>query len=185
MATAALIGLTVGSLVVLVLAVALYVSIGEKQLHTAPAIAHDGPRVGRPAPQVRISGIDGTAITVPSGRQQVLLFADHSLLDFEDLLGLLVGDQADRPAVIVLGSSARTSTDLLEGLHLGVPAAVVPHDVYHRYRVRVMPYAVVVDSLGRVTSSRLVNTSYQLRQLAQVRLETVPAGVPPTAGTSP
>jgi len=180
-ATAALVVLVVLSALVLVAAFALLVSVGEKQLHTPLAIAHDGPRVGRSAPRVDVRGLDGAAIVVPSGRRQVLLFTDHSLLDFEDLLGLLTVDDADRPDVVVLGSADRTSAGLLGALELRVPAGVVPHEVYHRYRVRVMPYAVVVDATGRVATSGLVNTPFQLRHLAQVGLETEAVGA---SGTS-
>ena len=107
-------------------------------------------------------------------------------MDFDELLDLLSHDQADRPDVVVLGSSDRTSATLLAGLELAVPAAVVPHRVYDRFRVRVMPYAVVVDAAGRVATSGLVNTPFQLRHLAQVGLETEPVGaVDPARGVSP
>ena len=178
MATAVLVLLTVLSALVLVAASGLFVTVGEKQLHTPLAIARDGPRVGRPAPPITARATDGTAVAVPAGRRQVLLFADHSLMDFAELLALLVADRADRPDVVVLGSAERTSAALLEGLGLQVPAAVVPHKVYDRYRVRVMPYAVVVDAAGGVATSALVNTPFQLRHLAQVDLGSEPAGAP-------
>ena len=182
MATAVLVGLTVLSLLVLVLAVGLFVTLGAKQLHTPLAIAHDGPRAGRRAPRLQARAIDGSEITAATGRRQVLLFTDHSLMEFEELLGLLTDDRAERPEVVVIGSADRTSAELLEGLDLRVPAAVVPHEVYDRYRVRVMPYAVVVDTAGRVATSGLVNTPFQLRHLAQVGLDLEPA--PPPGATS-
>jgi len=177
-ATAVLVVLVVLSVVVLVAAFGLLVSLGEKQLHTPLAIAHDGPRVGRPASHLEVRAIDGRAVIVPAGHRQVLLFGDHSLLDFADLLELLAADDADRPAVVVLGSADQTSVSLLEGLELRVPAAIVPHEVYDRYRIRVMPYAVVVGADGRVVTSGLVNTSFQLRHLAQVGLGFELTGVP-------
>lgn len=186
MATAALVALTFLSLVVLVLAVGLLVNLGARQLSTPVAIAHDGPRTGRPAPRLDLRALDGGTLVVPSGRRQVLLFGDHSLMDFEELLDLLTDARADRPDVVVLGSSDRTSAALLEGLELTVPAAVVPHRVYDRFRVRVMPYAVVVDAAGRVATSGLVNTPFQLRHLAQVGLETEPLpATGPARGVSP
>ena len=105
---------------------------------------------------------------------------------FEDLLALLTDDRAERPEVAVLGSANRTSAALLEGLSLQVPAAVVPHEVYDRYRIRVMPYAVVVDAAGRVATSGLVNTPFQLRHLAQVGLDPESAQSPgATSAVSP
>lgn len=169
MATTVLVVLVVLSLAVLVLGIALYVHVGSTQLGTAAAIAHDGPRVGRRAPAVEVTTIDGAPLVVPSGRREVLLFADHSLIDFEDLLELLgIGDRGDLPPVVVLGSRDQTSAELVSGLDLGVPTAVVPHAIYHRYRVRVMPYAVVVGDDGRVVTSGLANTPFRLRHLAQV-----------------
>ena len=171
MATASLVALAVLSLAVLVLATGLLVNLGARQLSTPLAIAHDGPRVGRPAPRLNLRAVDGRAVVVPSDRRQVVLFTDHSLLDFEDLLSVLTDRLADRPEVVVLGSTNRTSAALLEGLGLDVPAVLVPPTVYDRYMVRVMPYAVVVDASGRVVTSGLVNTTFQLRHLALVGLE--------------
>ena len=149
-------------------------SVGAEQLHTQLAIAHVGPRAGRPAPRLDLRSTDGVTMVVPAGRRQVLLFADHSLLDFGDLLDLLTAgpdDGADRPDSRRSVSADRTSAALLAGLELRVPLAVVPHAVYDRYRVRVMPYAVVVDAAGRVATSGLVNSAFQLRHLAQVGLD--------------
>jgi hypothetical protein len=171
MATASLVALAVLSLVVLVLATGLLANLGARQLSTPLAIAHDGPRVGRPAPRLEVRAVDGSAVVVPAGRRQVLLFTDHSLMDFEELLAVLIDVRADRPDVVVFGSGNRTSAALLEGLGLDVPVALVPHAVYDRYRVRVMPYAVVVDASGLVVTSGLVNTPFQLRHLAEVGLE--------------
>lgn len=168
MATTVLIVLAALSLVVLVLAVALYVSVGASQLHGPLAIAYDGPRAGRAAPRLDVATLDGGRVVVPSGRRQVLLFADHSLMDFEEILELLGSDDRGLPDLVVLGSTDRTSAELLRGLELRVPAAMVPHSVYERYRVRVMPYAVVVDADGNAVTSGLVNTQFQLRHLAQV-----------------
>lgn len=169
MATTVLIVLAALSLVLLVLAVALYVSVGASQLHGPLAIAYDGPRAGRAAPRLDVVTLDGGRVVVPTGRRQVLLFADHSLMDFEEILELLGSDdRGGLPDLVVLGSTDRTSAELLRGLELRVPAAMVPHSVYERYRVRVMPYAVIVDADGNAVTSGLVNTQFQLRHLAQV-----------------
>lgn len=177
MATTVLIVLAVLSLLVLVLAVALYVSVGAAQLHGPLAIAYDGPRAGRAAPRLDVATLDGGRVVVPSGRRQVLLFADHSLMDFEEILELLASDdRGDLPDLVVLGSTDRTSAELLRGLELRVPAAMVQHSVYERFRVRVMPYAVVVDSDGSTVTSGLVNTQFQFRHLAQVGQQTEPVG---------
>lgn len=169
MATALLVVLTVLGLVVLILAIALFVHLGTAQLRSPEAIAHDGPRPGRRAPAVDVTTIDGAPLIVPAGRRQILVFADHSLIDFEELLALLrSGDRADLPEVVVLGAHDQTSAELLSGLDLAVPTALVPHAIYGQYRVRVMPYAVVVGADGKVVTRGLVNTPFRLRHLAQV-----------------
>lgn len=183
MATATLAVLAVLSLVVLVLALGLLSGEGHKQLNTPLAISNDGPRVGRPAPRATIETISGDKITVPNGTRQILLFADHSLMEFDDLLPWLASEPADPPGLVVVGSMDRTSAALLAGLGLGVPTAVVPHAIYDRYRIRVMPYAVVIDASGRVVTSGLVNTPFQVRHLAQVGLA-VEAPAPPTGRPS-
>lgn len=180
MATTVLTVLVLLSLVVLLLAVSLYVSVGASQLHGAEAIAYDGPRVGRAVPRLDVATIGADArVVVPSGRRQVLLFADHSLMDFEEILELLSAeDRADLPDLAVLGSTDRTSAELISGLGLRVPAAMVAHTVYEGYRVRVMPYAVVVEADGTAVTSGLVNTRFQLRHLAQVGLRPEPVERP-------
>jgi hypothetical protein len=175
MATASLAVLAVLSLGVLVLSVGLYAHVGASQLHTSAAIAHDGPRPGSRAPALDVPASHGGRLVVPAGVRQVLLFADHSLIEFPELLAPLTGQPADLPPVAVLGSSDRTSSDLIAGLGLTVPYAVVPHAIYHRYRIRVMPYAVVIESAGRVVTSGLVNTLHQLDHLARVGVKSEPA----------
>jgi hypothetical protein len=167
----------------------------------ADALARDGLRRGQWAPSWTLTGAAGTAgmpgtpgtvheSPPPAGVLQLIVFADHSLKSFPSVVaGLreLRGSEtaSDLQVVIMTRGASAGVAEMLGQLGLdGVPVLVGSPALYAAYNVRVMPFAIFVDSAGIVRASSLVNHDWQLAKLRQV------AGIPPeadadAAGTAP
>ena len=147
-------------IVLIALLLLLILRLGLAGLDTASAIGRDGLRIGSCSPEWRLRS--GEVLQRGNDRWQLLIFSDHSLVSFPELVGVmnrlwrLFSDPLD---VLVL---SRDSPQILhavkEGLNLEVDIAPVDQTVYDRFRVRVMPFAYVVDTAGSVRWRGLVNT---------------------------
>jgi hypothetical protein len=157
----------------LVAAVLALVSVGRFALGGSAGLLGDGLGPGSRAP--RWSGTDqrGRRWSVPSGeRWQLLLFADHSLGAFPELLPALdgPGDDPDDPEIVVLARAATAGKAVaaMPRLGLELPVVGVPERLYGRYNVRVMPWAMFVDPTGIVWGSSLVNRSWKVEKLGVI-----------------
>jgi hypothetical protein len=146
--------------------------LAHMMLSGADALERDGLARGRTAPSWTLSDSAGAWYASPPVRPlQLVLFADHSLKSFPSVVaGLrdLQGD-GDLETVIVTRGPAEPAALALAQLGLGdVPVLAGSPRIYANYNVRVMPFAVFVDSAGLVRGSSLVNHDWQLVKLRQV-----------------
>ncbi len=167
--------------------------LGQVALSGAAALERDGlPRGGR-APAWTLADATGRPRTSPPrGPLQLIMFTDHSLRSFpsvadglRELLAAAPGRDPAPPEIVVLtrGPSAMARAALAELGLAEIPVVAGSPALYARYNVRVMPFAIFVDSGGIVRGSSLVNHDWQLAKLRQVAA--LPAGPPPTARRRP
>jgi hypothetical protein len=146
--------------------------LAHMMLSGADALERDGLARGRTAPSWTLSDSGGARYASPPVRAlQLVLFADHSLKSFPSVVAGLRDLQGDRDleTVIVTRGSAELAALALAQLGLGaVPVLAGSPRIYANYNVRVMPFAVFVDSAGLVRGSSLVNHDWQLVKLRQV-----------------
>lgn len=132
------------------------VLIGHLRLRTADARARDGRLPGDLA-QYNLRAIDGSLILIPAKVWSILLFIDHSVIEFPTLLQE-VQALANEQVVIV---TRQDEPGLLRGILLdeGIHWPIVASGgrVYASCRVEAMPFAQVIDDRGVVRASGLVN----------------------------
>lgn len=152
-------------------------------------VERDGLHRGVPAPRWSLPDADGHRVDSPCRDSettlQLIVFADHSLKSFPsvvDGLATLTREATGLQVVIVLRDRNDMAVPMLRLLGLGgLPVVTASSSLYGRYNVRVMPWAMFIDSSGRVRSSSLVNHAWQidrLWRLARVPLATQPARSP-------
>jgi hypothetical protein len=99
------------------------------------------------------------------------MFTDHSLKSFPSVVdGLREVMAQERLEIVVL---TRRRNELAESaLRLigldGIPVLTGSPSLYAAYNVRVTPFAIFVDSAGRVRASSLVNHAWQVTKLLQL-----------------
>jgi len=153
-------------------------------LSGAEAIENDGLAVGTRAPAWALTDSSGTAHRSPPRQPlQLIMFTDHSLKSFPSVVAGLreVTAQAARlDIVVMLRRSNEIAEPVLRTLGLdGIPVLTGSPALYGRYNVRVIPFAIIVDSAGRVRASSLVNHDWQITKLLQL------ADIPPEPGDWP
>jgi hypothetical protein len=138
----------------------------------AEAIERDGLAPGMHAPGWSL--VDSTGKVVQSPPRvplQLIMFTDHSLKAFPSVVdGLHEVMAQERLEIVVL---TRRRNELAEPvLHLigldGISVLTGSPSLYAAYNVRVTPFAIFVDSAGRVRASSLVNEAWQVRKLLQL-----------------
>jgi hypothetical protein len=159
------------------------VGIGYVRLSEPDAIQRDGLARGRRSPAWRLASLAGQVHASPPLRPlQLVLFGDHSLRSFPSLAAGLRGLAGDEDLEIVImtrGPAGPTGPVLAELGLAAIPVVEGSPALYARYNVRVMPFAIFVDSAGRVRASSLVNHDWQLAKLRLV------AGLPLAQGDLP
>lgn len=152
-------------------------AIVRVRLMSPDAIRRDGLNVGMKAPAWSFPSVR-QKLTVhspplPHEAPQVLLFVDHSLKSFPSLIkGLLElraeTDETVDAIFLVKGPTeiAKRTFDVL-GLS-DIPIVAASDSLYSAYNVRVMPFAIVVNSTGTIRGSSLVNHDWQIRILANI-----------------
>jgi hypothetical protein len=143
------------------------------------AIERDGLARGRQAPRWSLADSAGVVHRSPPARPlQLVIFADHSLKSFPSVLDGLRDLIARRDPGLEIVVLLRRRNDLAEPLLRiflpqtpsldSVPVLTGTPALYAAYNVRVGPFAVFVDTDGRVRASSLVNHDWQLAKLYQV-----------------
>jgi hypothetical protein len=165
-------------------AAAVLAILGTAQLAMSgpAAIERDGLARGERAPAWSLRAADGAGHRSPPARPlQLIIFADHSLKSFPSVVDGLRQLRDQDPAVeivVLLRKRSEMAEPVLRLIGLeGIPVLAGSAALYADYNVRVGPFAIFVDSAGRVRASSLVNHGWQiakLRQLADVPL--LPAG---------
>jgi hypothetical protein len=148
--------------------------IGQLALSGADAIERDGLPRGERAPAWQRPDTSGRQqVSPPTGSPlQLIMFADHSLKSFPSVVAGLraLRDQDQAPEIVLLTRGpAESAADLLPQVGLaGIPVVAGSPALYAAYNVRVMPFAIFVDSDGLVRASSLVNHDWQVAKLSQV-----------------
>ena len=156
-------------------AAAVFAVFGITQLYLsgADAIERDGMAPGTAAPTWSLTDSAGNAHRSPQGRPlQLIMFSDHSLKSFPSVVDGLREAMTQRQRleiVILLRGRNQIAEPVLRTLGLGeIPVLTGSPALYGRYNVRVIPFAIVVDSAGRVRASSLVNHAWQIAKLVQI-----------------
>jgi hypothetical protein len=171
------------ALVLCALAVLATLRIVQAEMSGSKGLERDGLHPGAPAPSWSLVDTSGRSLSSPPGSGlQLIVFADHSLKSFPSVVEGLkeIADEAPELEIVVL---LRQQNDIAEPLLrlLGldaIPVVTGSPSLYGRYNVRVMPWMIFVDSSGRVASSSLVTSAWQipkLWRLARLSLPSTPS----------
>jgi hypothetical protein len=146
---------------VILIAVLALVELGILRFESPTGRLRDGLKAGTHAPSWSRADVAGVVWSVPSGTTwQLLLFADHSLAEFESAVTGLKALQRVEPELRVLALCHVDMDFAVPGLRrlgLDVPVIPVSRRFYGRHNVRAMPFAMIVDPNGRVRISGLAN----------------------------
>ena len=160
------------ALVLCIATVLALVGVTHVSMSGAEAIERDGLAPGIRAPDWSLVDSAGTVVrSPPRVPLQLIMFTDHSLKDFPSVVdGLREIMAQERLEIVVL---TRRRNELAEpvlrliGLN-GIPVLTGSPSLYAAYNVRVTPFAIFVDSAGRVRASSLVNEAWQVTKLLQL-----------------
>ena len=149
--------------------------IGVLHQRIAPAGAlslRQSLKVGDPTPVLTLPGLDGSSVQiggVRGGRSQLLLFLSPDCAVCEVLLPAVRSAQgAERSWLdIVLASDGDPNkhVDFVREKNLGKFPYVVSEHLGRSYGVAKLPYAVLIDEAGKLSSTGLVNTREHLESL--------------------
>lgn len=153
-------------LVLIALVVLAVVRIGFTRLESSLGIARDGIPPGKAAPPWSLPDLEGHLRITPAGDHwQLLIFADHSLSAFPNLVAGMnhLATAVQELEVLVLSRDSRELCEAtIRALDVQVPIVQVDQAFYDRFRVRVMPFALLLDPRGIVHWIGLANTEEQL-----------------------
>ncbi|MGH2560602.1 MAG: hypothetical protein ACRDJH_16180 [Thermomicrobiales bacterium] len=142
--------------------------IGFGRLESRIGIERDGPKRGARTPEWRLPDLYGTARKSPSGsRWQLLLFADHTLASFPDLVAgtnRMHTDVPDFEVVVLTRKTANLNVATAKELGVEVPIVPVDQTFYDRFNVRVMPFGVLLDPQGTVRWASVASHEVPLRR---------------------
>jgi methylamine dehydrogenase accessory protein MauD len=169
------IALWIGLLTLGVVCMALARQIGVLHQRIAPAGAlslRQPLKLGNPAPELVLPGLDGSPVKiggVRGGRSQLLLFLSPGCAVCETLLPALRSAQgAERGWLDIIlasdGEGDRHEAFVREKDLTKFPYVVSEH-LGRSYGVAKLPYAVLIDEAGHLSSTGLVNTREHLESL--------------------
>lgn len=169
------IALWIGLLVLGMVCIALARQIGVLHQRVAPAGAlslHQPLKPGDSTPEMTLVGLDGSTVRiggVREGRSQMLLFLSPDCAVCAALLPALRSAQsAERGWLdIVLASDGEFDqhAHFVREKNLGKFPYVVSERLGRSYGVAKLPYAVLIDEEGKLSSTGLVNTREHLESL--------------------
>jgi methylamine dehydrogenase accessory protein MauD len=167
--------LWIGLLVLGVVCIALARQIGVLHQRIAPAGAlslKQPLKVGDPTPEMTLTSLDGSAVQIGgtrSGRSQLLLFLSPDCEICGALLpALRSAHGAERKWLdIVLASDGESDkhAEFVREKSLGKFPYVLSEHLGRSYGVAKLPYAVLIDGEGKLSSTGLVNTREHLESL--------------------
>jgi methylamine dehydrogenase accessory protein MauD len=167
--------LWIGLLVLGVVCMALARQIGVLHQRIAPAGAlslRQPLKLGDPAPEMVLPGLDGSPVKiggVRAGRSQMLMFLSPDCAICETLLPAVRSAQgAERGWLDIIlasdGEQYKHEAFVREKGLTKFPYVVSEH-LGRSYGVSKLPYAVLIDEAGRLSSTGLVNTREHLESL--------------------
>jgi methylamine dehydrogenase accessory protein MauD len=164
-----------GLLVLGVVCMALARQIGVLHQRIAPAGALSLPqplKLGDPTPEMELAGLDGSLVKIGGARgarSQLLLFLSPDCAICETLLpALRSAEGAERSWLdVVLASDGEAGKHeaFVRDKGLGKFPYVLSEHLGRSYGVSKLPYAVLIDEAGRLSSTGLVNTREHLESL--------------------
>lgn len=162
-------------LVLAVVCIALARQIGVLHQRIAPAGAlslRQPLKLGDSTPEMALPGLDGSIVQIGGirgGRSQLLLFLSPDCTVCEALLPAVRSAQgAERGWLdIILASDGELDkhADFVREKNLGKFPYVVSEHLGRSYGVAKLPYAVLIDEAGKLSSTGLVNTREHLESL--------------------
>jgi len=167
--------LWIGLLVLGVVCMALARQIGVLHQRIAPAGAlslRQPLKLGDLTPQLALPALDGSTVQiggVRGGRSQLVLFVSPDCAVCEALLPAVRSAQKAETAWldIILASDGLLDkhAEFVREKNLGKFPYVVSEQLGRSYGVAKLPYAVLIDEAGKLSSSGLVNTREHLESL--------------------
>jgi methylamine dehydrogenase accessory protein MauD len=164
-----------GLLVLGVVCMALARQIGVLHQRIAPAGALSLPqplKLGDPTPEMELPGLDGALVKIGGARgarSQLLLFLSPDCAICETLLpALRSAEGAERSwldVVLASDGDAGKHEAFVRDKGLGKFPYVLSEHLGRSYGVSKLPYAVLIDEAGRLSSTGLVNTREHLESL--------------------
>jgi hypothetical protein len=171
--------LLASEMVLLAATLFLLLNIGFIRLNSLHGIRNDGLPEGKKAPSWQQADITGTLRVSPSEiHWQILLFGDHSLVSFPLLIrGINRFQEEEKDVELMILARANNTSGITALSSLGLQAPVIQVDsaMYHRFRVRVMPFLIILDPQGIVQWRGLVNTDEHLQRAWQSQKEQIAA----------
>ena len=168
------IALWIGLLVLGVVCMALARQIGVLHQRIAPAGAlslRQPLKIGDSTPEMALTALDGSTVQIGgrAGRAQLLLFISPDCEICDALLPAVRSAQgAERQWLdIVLASDGESDrhAEFVREKHLSKFPYVVSEHLGRSYGVAKLPYAVLIDEAGKLSSTGLVNTREHLESL--------------------
>jgi hypothetical protein len=145
--------------------------VGILRLEMRVGIDRDGLPIGHKCPAWHAPDLDGNPRSVPGdGRWQILVFADHSLQSFPDVIEGIARLGAGDPdvEVLVLSSASPELSARLPRVGVTCPVVCVDPSFYRRHDVRAMPFIFVLDADGVVRATGLASTSLAMFTLLRL-----------------
>ncbi len=169
-------GVELAFIVLVLLAI---VRTGFFRLESSVGIARDGLPPGKSAPSWSLPDLEGHLRVTPSADHwQLLIFTDHSLASFPHLvagMNHLVASVQDLEILVLSRDDRELCEATIRAFDLQVPIVQVDQTLYDNFRVRVMPFAFLLDFRGIVRWVSLVNTeehlSHMLRTMRSLTAE--------------
>jgi methylamine dehydrogenase accessory protein MauD len=148
--------------------------LGVIYLGTAQGVAGDGLSPGERAPEFTLPNLDGREVTLSGFRGQPLLmvFGSPSCGPCKTLMPDLQAFAAEKSATLRVLFLSRGDVEdarrFAQEQHVQVPVAVHPDErLAEQYKVRVTPFAFVIDGDGVVRAKGLANNRAHLDALLQ------------------
>lgn len=157
--------------------VLLVIHTGFARLNSIIGIMGDGLPMGQLVPSWKLPDVHGILHQTPAlDRWQFLIFIDKSLGGYPLLIsGMHILSAETELEVLQLSRDSKAFCAAMAcGLDLRIPVISVPSTLYDQYRVRIMPFAFLLDPAGHVHWRGLVNSGEQMKHLWRLVREVDP-----------